>query len=162
MNTQEQPHPRQEAGRELRCLVLGLEPSEAGFASDTEFPRVYGVVADWHIGEHVATIVALRDGTASLYTTSTFGVIGGAAHEKVRLAAQECVRCAEKFVGSSLPAADTEYPRDGEILFYLLTYDGLRVCSASEEEIYEGQHPMGPFFGEVQNVLTELRFISQQ
>ena len=48
-----------------------------------EFPRVYGILVDWPIGEQTATIFSSSTGAASLYTTSTLSVftviLGGEA-----------------------------------------------------------------------------------
>ena len=65
-----------DAGKSLRLLVLNTKPEALGFVADADYPNIYGAIADWRIGDQVATIVALRDGTTSLYTTSTFGIIG--------------------------------------------------------------------------------------
>ncbi len=60
---------------------------ELGIEASDEFPLVYGVLLEFPVGDATATVVAMCDGNASLYTTSTFGVIGGFAHESVREAA---------------------------------------------------------------------------
>jgi hypothetical protein len=94
----------------LRDRVLTAPPQELGFVADAEFPDVYGVPVDWPIGDVVASILALRDGSASLYNTSTFGIIGGGGHALVRAAARSCVRVAADFLAQR-PAV-TDFPGD--------------------------------------------------
>jgi hypothetical protein len=74
------------AGRELRQMILNSPPEKFAKPSK-EFPRVYGVLMDWPIDKNTATVFSASDGAASLYTTSTFGIVGGEAHENVRKAA---------------------------------------------------------------------------
>jgi len=45
---------------------------------------VVAVLMDWPLGEHTATVLASAGGDASLYTTSTFGLLGGIGHASVR------------------------------------------------------------------------------
>jgi hypothetical protein len=147
---------------DLRQSVLTRPLSELGFSPDSEFPRVYGVVTDWDLVQAVATIVSLRDGTASLYTTSTFGVIGGQGHASVRQAAIKCVKLAEQFVDSSKPVTDFAYPKGGQVFFYLLTYEGMRLCVGDEAAIESGLDPARPLFTAAQDVLTELRLVAEK
>jgi hypothetical protein len=159
-----QPTPSSEEspGVGLRKMILTTPPQEVGLAPDHEFPRIYGVLTDWRIGEQIASIVALKDGTASLYTTSTFGIIGGQGHENVRQVATNYVQCADKYFESSKPVTDIPYPVDGEVNFYLLTYDGLRLCVGKQNLIDKGTDQTRALFEQAQNLLTELRIITQE
>jgi hypothetical protein len=145
------------SGRELRQMALSTSATELGLHADAEFPHVYGVLTEFHIGEEIATVVAMRDGTASLYTTSTFGIIGGHGHEAVRKAAVTCTKIAGPFLEDSQPTQDFEYPGAGSIRLYFLTYEGARLAEAGEGEIYRMQHKLTPIFAAAQSVLTELR-----
>src|SRR6186997_3038858 len=70
----------------LRTMMLTTPAAEAGFEPTESFPKVFGVVMDIAMsGGLTATVVSMYDGHASLYTTSTFGVLGGGiADEQVR------------------------------------------------------------------------------
>ncbi len=146
----------------LRQMILTTSIQELGFTADDDFPAVYGVLTDWSIGERTATIMSLRDGTASLYTTAEFGIIGGQGHERVRRAAARYVRTAEKFVESSNPVTEFAYPKSGQVFFYLLTYDGVRLVIANEAAIERGSAPTRPLFAAAQDVLTELRLTTER
>jgi hypothetical protein len=75
-------------GRALRQMMLTSAPEKSLTKPTAEFPRIYAVLTDWQIDEHIATIFSASTGDASLYTTSTFGIIGGQGHETVRNAAK--------------------------------------------------------------------------
>lgn len=155
----EETLPPEDAGKDLRNLILSMPAEKFSAKADRDFPRIYAVVIDWSIGEHIATIGCARDGWASLYTTSKFGVIGGEGHKQVRDAAIRCVKLADRYYDLSEPSVGFPYPTDGMIYFYLKTYDGLRVIKAPQEAVYEQHHRVTPLFAAAQDVLTELRQI---
>jgi len=159
---QSTPPSEESPGVGLRRMILTTPPEEVGLAPDQEFPKVYGVLTDWNLGDQVASIMAMKDGTASLYTTSTFGIIGGQGHENVRQAATNYVKCAGKYFESSTPTTDIPYPEYGKVNFYLLTYDGLRLCVGNQGSIDRGTDQTRALFEEAQNLLTELRIITQE
>ena len=148
--------------RALRVAFLSASPAALGFAPTREYPRVFGVAMDWPLGEHTATIVSALDGTASLYTTSTFGVIGGAGHEAVRIAAQRFVKAAEAHHGDAVPTNAYPYPTKDKIRFYLRTFDGVRVIEAETASAYSTSGKYSAFFRAGQAVVTELRKVTEQ
>ena len=150
-----------DAGKELRMMALSTPPSNLSFKPDKDYPKVYGVLVDWNIGDQVASILAMKDGTASLYTTSSFGIIGGQGHNRVRLAAEKCTRLAGKLYEKSNPVSNFNYPKQGQVYFYILTFNGTRVYVADENAIERGVDPTYPLFAAVQDLLTELRLITE-
>jgi hypothetical protein len=149
-------------GVSLRRMTLTSPPEELGFTADADFPTVYGVLTDWDIGGVTATVMSMRDGTASLYTTSTFGVIGSGAYESVRRAATRYVKVAERFAESGKPITEFDYPKSGQVFYYILTYDGVRLVVADERAIRSGSDPTRRLFAAAQDVLTELRLIDEK
>lgn len=149
------------AGRELRAMFLSTKADSLGIKPNTEYPRVFGVAMDWPIGEHIATLVSLSDGTASLYSTSTFGIIGGVGHASVKSAAQRFVKTADRYLSDTAVTTAHPYPGKENVRFYLLTFDGLRTIEAEAAPIYSGQGKFSPLFGDGQAVLTELRKVTE-
>jgi hypothetical protein len=149
--------PPEPAGAKLRDSVLRTPPGELGFVSDSQFPDIYGVLVDWSLGDVVASILALRDGSASLYTTSTFGVIGGGGHEAVRAAARHCVHVAADCLALSQAVTDFPLPTGDDAYLHLLTYAGVRRCVADLDDLSDGGDPASLLFEAAQEVLTQLR-----
>jgi hypothetical protein len=149
-------------GVALRRMVLTTPVEDLGFTADEEFPTVYGVLTEWDIDGVTVTIMSLRDGTASLYTTSTFGIIGGEGRESVRHAALGYVKTAEQFGKSGKPVTEFAYPKNGQVFYYLLTYNGVRLVVGEETAIGRGSDPTLPLFGAAQDVMTELRLITEK
>ncbi|MCA8986636.1 MAG: hypothetical protein KDA78_03290 [Planctomycetaceae bacterium] len=153
--------PNSNAMRELRLRMLTMTCSELGIEASSEYPRVYGVLMDFPISDHTATVVSLCDGNASLYTTSTFGVIGGFTHENVRSAAFEFVKAADNYYEQSTPSTDFSYPSPDITRFYLLTYDGVRMVEGEMDAVSSGHHMLSSLFMDGQTVLTQLRLITE-
>ena len=148
--------------RELRTKMLTTAPSGFGIAKSTDFPRVYGVLMDWPLGEQTITVVSLCDGNASLYTTSTFGIIGGVGHDSVRAAAARFVRAAEKHHNEAVVTREYPYPVGRHVRFYLVCFDGVRVIETDLDALTSGRDSRLDLWTEGQRVVTELRLVTEK
>jgi hypothetical protein len=154
--------PPDQMGRELRTMFLSTKPELLSIKPNIEYPRVFGVAMDWPIGEHIATLVSLSDGTASLYTTSTFGIIGGAGHASVKSAAQRFVKASDHYFSDTAVTTAHPYPGKERVRFFLLAFDGLRTVETEAAPIYSGSGKYSSLFGDGQAVLTELRKVTER
>jgi hypothetical protein len=143
-------------------MMLTTPPARTGEKPTKEFPRVYGILMDWPVGEQTATIFSSSSGAASLYTTSTFGIIGGEGHESVRIAAIDFVRGADRLFDSAIPTAEYPYPKAGQVRFYLLTFHGVRVLDTDLASIANHTSKYAELFDLGQAVLTELRLVTEK
>jgi hypothetical protein len=151
------------AMRELRIKMLTTPASEVGIQPSATYPRVYGVLMDWHFGEQTATVVSMADGHASVYTTTgTSGVIGGSGHESVRVAATAFVRAAQVHYDEGVPTTEYPYPAPGHTLFYLICFDGVRVIDTKTDAVADGTDKRSDLFIAGQRVLTELRSVTEK
>jgi hypothetical protein len=148
-------------GKELRRMALTLPADKIGFRPDDDYPKVYGVLVDWNLDDQTVSILAMRDGTASVYTTARFGLIGGQGHAKVRTAAEACTRVAARYHDQGVPVTDFPYPTQGKVNFYLLSYEGVRLSVGDEAAINRGTDPTLPLFAAAQEILTELRLAGE-
>ncbi|MGH7356315.1 MAG: hypothetical protein ACRELS_17295 [Candidatus Rokuibacteriota bacterium] len=85
----------------------------------------------------VATLVALADGTASLYFSNGGGVIGARQAEAPARAARQVVSTASGHLSLLAPAAQQPLPRRGHTRFYVLTAQGLLTAEATDAELKE-------------------------
>jgi hypothetical protein len=146
-----------QAGRDLRRMMLTTPPQDVGVSPTKEFPSVYGVLMDWPIGAQTATIFSTCLGSASLYTTSTFGIIGGEGHASVRAASVAFVKAAGRFYESAASTSEYPYPAGDRVRFYLLTFHGVRFLETGMAPVSAGTGAYAELFGLGQAVMTELR-----
>jgi hypothetical protein len=147
--------------REMRLKQLTMVPSEFGEKPTAEFPRVCAVIMDWPIEAATVTVVARTTGDASIYTTGTFGVLGGIGHEAVRTAARDCLKVAQQYHDEATPTKEFPYPASGRVRFYLVCYDGVRVIDADLAVLRRRGQKYSDLYEATQRVVTELRMITQ-
>lgn len=150
------------AMRALRMQILTTPASELGIEKSAKNTSVYGALLEFPIDKNTATVVALSDGNASLYTTSTFGVIGGIGHDNVRAAATAFVKAANEVHDDAVATLEYPYPASDRVRFYLLTHSGVRVIDTDLASIEAGRSKYTGLYGRGQDVLTQLRLTTQQ
>jgi len=145
--------------RQLRLQWLTKPPLRDTMCKDA---YIVAVLADWPLGDHVATVLASSFGDASLYTTSTFGVIGGVTHEAARKAALDFVQCAGRHFSLASPTTDYSYPSRQHIRFFFVTFAGVRSVSFPVTAVQVQSSPAFDLFAHAQQVVTELRLVTQK
>jgi len=157
------PPPGADAMRGLRNMMLTTQASGVGITPTETYPVVFGVVMDLPIsGGHTATVVSMCDGHASLYTTSTFGVLGGIGHESVRVAAMNFVKAAQSRYEEATATTDFPYPAPDRVRFYLLGFEGVRVIDAEIGSVQNRSDKRSEMWTAGQHVLTELRLVTEK
>jgi len=138
-------------------MALAIDPASLGLTASAP-DGVWGVVMDtalddddWH------SLVVLADGTASLYTSAAFGIIGAGAHAAVRVAAEALLAAAEQHLPLFGPGVDTAIPSRGRVTLRALTFSGPRVVSAPEEDLGNGRHQVSPVFYAAHEVIGRMR-----
>jgi hypothetical protein len=136
---------------------LELDPSAVGIEPSPELPRVFGLLMDTTYSNGTAAVVALADGTASLYTSSGGGLIGAGRFEPVRAAAVDLLRHVEGWLDLLGDDSSSTLPPIGHVTITALTYSGRRSVSATEDELVQSRHPAAPMFQAVHGVLAQMR-----
>lgn len=147
----------------LRMQVLTGTAEDLGIVLPEPGDTTWGVVADIGLKGGAATVVALRDGNASLYVGPSSGVIGGVGHDAVRDAAMAAVREAADAV--TLPAFEPgkpgPLPGENVVRIYVLTTGGLRETPEIPVALLlEKNHPLAPLFFRINDVITQLRLVA--
>jgi hypothetical protein len=112
--------------------------------------------------EAAASLVSLADDSASVYFSTGGGVIGGQAHDAVANAAKAFVQAAHRDLAKLKAPPDELLPKPGYVRFFVLTDEGKRFAEAEEQILGEGKHELSPLFYAGQEVITQLRLISQK
>lgn len=109
----------------------------------------------WH------RLVSLSDGTTSLWTSAEFGIIGGGAHEAVRVANRDLLELVNVHLDLFVPTTDTGMPSGGMVTLRAMTIDGQRAVTASEDDLGYGRHPASPVFHAAHDVISQLRMTGE-
>jgi hypothetical protein len=147
----------------LRNQILKLNREKIGLSAPAKPTEPWAAVMDWGVMNGTATVVAIADGTASIYLSSGGGSIGGGqSHDSIRKAAQKMVSVAAEFQ-PQMPATDTyPLPQSGQVTFYVLTDAGVFTASAPQEDLSSHRHPLGKLGDAAQEIITQYRLIQNK
>jgi hypothetical protein len=130
--------PSAETMREMRRLFLTQPPSTWGIQQTPEHSNVFAVLMEWLIGEVAVTVAVALDGTASVYTTSGMGMIGGDSDEVANREARALVAAAGGVLDEATPVSEFPYPGADRVQFYLRTFQDVRRLDAARESLVSG------------------------
>ena len=146
----------------LRANLLRAKPADFGLAATPELPRVWGAMMEMRIGSADVSLVAVAEGSTSLYFSTGGGVIGGGEHESVRAANRKLLGVIEKlfpaFVAREVPVPVL----NGAVSFAVFTYDGLRAARDTEERLRDRKSPLWPAYYIGQEIITALRLVTEK
>ena len=146
---------------DLRAMVFNLSPKEIGITPNSFHQRVWGIVMETGLRSGYYTLVALADGTTSLYYSTGGGIIGAGEHASVRAASTQFIESANSFAEHAKPVGSHPPPSQGNTVFYLLTFNGVLSYTAPEQALGEHRDSFSGLFYAGQAVITELRKLQQ-
>ncbi len=141
----------------MRQQVMQLTPDQLG--DEVAAGPLIALLMETGYPEAVATLVAVADGTTSLYFSNGGGVIGAGEHAPVSDANRRLLEVASPALSQLSEISDPSPPAEGLTQFVAVTRDGLRGAGAPEEELGEGQHALSQLFYAGQDVITQIRLV---
>ena len=140
----------------LRDELLHSTAQQVGV---TPVRGVWGVLMERGYAKGTATIIALADGTASMYLSTGGSVVGGKAYPPAHAAALKLCEQAAEFSKETVSAQDFPLPAKGRVRFYVLTTDGVRVAEGDilPHATDGGHEPLAPLLAAGDAVLEGLK-----
>ena len=161
MGNQETHSDPTETYEALRSQALEAE-SRGLIAADGTTPEIAGLVVDIPTGQgSYATLVALRDGTSSLYLSTGGGVIGAGFHEPVRAAVSALLIALGEYLPEWPLDDDTRHPLADRVKFFALTSAGRRMREVPESAFWgRERHELTPLIAKVRALVGAVRAVS--
>ena len=150
------PDPK-ETMRGLREQALTRSASQLGLSPLPDRAHVFGILMETGYAEGVASLVALAEGSTSLYFSNGGGIIGAGEHASVRRALPPFFAAAEAHLTSFTPATSTPLPDQGRVRFYLRTFEGTLTAEADEQDLGHMKHDLSPVFHAGHAVIAAMR-----
>ena len=143
----------------MRQQVLELDGDALG---ELKSKPVWAVLMETGYPEAAFTLVAVVDGTASLYFSNGGGIIGAGEHDQVRRTALSLVDRGEKF-WSHMKQVDA-FPNvsPGNTTFYLVTPRGIFSHTAKEDDLGEGRDKLSELFHQGHALIAQMRTADDQ
>lgn len=139
--------------RNLREKVFAVRPGELGLPEDGPF----AALMETGYPAAAVSLVAIAEGTTSLYFSNGGGVIGAGEHAPVRDASARFLADLAAASDRLEPTAAHPLPAPGQVRFYLLSANGIRTAEAAEEELGDGGHALSPVFYAAHAVIAAVR-----
>ncbi len=143
---------------EMRQRVLSLTADKVG--QKPEEP-ITALLMETGCREAVVSLVAVIDGTVSIYFSNGGGIIGVGQNESVRRAALGFLGTAHRMSAELKPAAETPLPEVGRTKFYLLGREGLLSGDFREDDLGKGLEKISPPFHAGHNLIAQIRLVEQ-
>lgn len=145
----------------LRAHVLALDPSSVGIRPTPNLPRVWLALMEMTFGEGSASLVALADGSTSLYTSMGGGVIGAGEHEVVAAATRHFLEVLDRLLEHLESTSSFALPAAGHVRFQVRTYEGDFTADGLENDLGEGRHPLSEAFFAGHEAIARMREIEE-
>jgi hypothetical protein len=157
----ETPEPAQ-VYLQLRERILTLDPAEVGYHSSPVLPHVWGVVMETGYPVGYATLVALADGTTSLYYSTGGGMLGSGEYTPIAESSRALIAEAEFHLEQIPPTSDFQLPQVGQVRIILLTFTGIHGEAVPEKTLATGEHPLSTLFTRARETMEQLRLLAEK
>ena len=142
----------------LRTQALSLDPASIVVPTGEPWHGAAMAVMELAVEKGTASVVAVADGSVSLYLSTGGGVIGAGGHASVRDAAGRFRLLAGELRGAMAVAVDGfPLPEAGEVRFHVTTGEERYSSAAPESALRSGRHPLAQLYAAGQDLLTEIR-----
>lgn len=145
----------------LRNMVFSTKPDSIRIKLKVP-GEVWGVVMETGYPKAVASLVALADGTVSLYFSNGGGIIGLGPHPGPHLSAQSLLASSQQFSTQMQPAKNYPLPKTSYTRFYPLTGEGVRTVEAKDDDLANNLHALSPLFYKGHELISEVRAVDQR
>lgn len=150
-----------EAYSGLRGMLLSTTPDRIGIKLK-EPGEVWGVVMETGYPTAVVSLVALADGTVSLYYSNGGGILGLGLHAGPRRAAQTFLASSQQYAEHAQPSGSHPLPHPSYTRFYLLTGKGVLTTEAKEDDLGNNRHLLSPLFNKGHELILEALAVDQK
>ena len=141
----------------LRDRLLASSAAELGLGSAAAGGRVWAAFLELGYPGAVVTLVALADGTTSLYFSNGGGLIGAGGHQAVEDASRLFLSSAESMVHALEPVSSTPLPELGRVRFYVRAGEAMLGAEAGEADLAGTRHDLAPLYHAGHGVITAIR-----
>lgn len=139
----------------LRGQALKASRAQLGLLPGSSKTDPWGLVMDWNIRRNKVTVVAIVDGSASIYTSAGGGMIGGGqSSESVRQAAKRAVEAAAEVLPQARHVTKFPLPAGNEVQFFIMTDSGVFAANAQKDALRDGTSSLSRLGNAMQQVIS--------
>jgi hypothetical protein len=147
--------------QELRSRAFGVDPASVRTEPGEPWNGATVAAMELALDGATATILAVADGTVSMYLSTGGGVIGAGEHVAVRAEGRRFRSVLADARSSLTPTAEFPLPVPGQVRFHAVLGPDRATAVASETLLRGGRHPLSPLYAAGQDLLTEIRLATE-
>lgn len=153
---QENPYPG------LREMAFSTSPEQLNIVFQDNELAVYGVIAEWNMGDATITLVAYATGDTSLYLSSGGIFIGAGQHTDVNELVKSFVQFSNTMLENASHDESNSMPVGDEIKFHFKTNKGKYVVIDRMSNIESRTTQNAKYFDAINQVITAIRIKSEK
>ena len=123
---------------------------------------VWGVLMESGYDKAVVTLVAIADGTVSLYFSNGGGFIGMGGHDGPLQAAKRLLQSAPAFEQFCQTTTSYPLPEPSRTRFFILKDAGVLTTEAETNELGHNRHSMSPLFHIAHELIAQIRLMDEK
>jgi hypothetical protein len=147
---------------DLRDRILKGTRDQFGLGEPPVKMPVWAVLMETGFKEGSYTLVAMFDGSSSIYFSNGGGIIGGGGDDIARRAAIDFVRLTNLNRDHAKKTKEFPLPTDGLTTFYLIYDDEVHTAMIKEQDLGRNLHALSPLFHAGHILIAELRILSEK
>ena len=136
----------------LRSQILTITADQI----ETQSP-VLAVLMETGYPEAVVTLVAVADGSSSLYFSNGGGIIGAGEYKQVHQSSIDLVKITAKYHDKFSPTEKYPLPEIGYTRFYVVTTSGVLTAEVLEDDLGNEKHDLSPVFFQGHQLIAYIR-----
>jgi hypothetical protein len=110
----------------------------------------------------ISTLVALADGTVSLYFSTGGGFIGLGGREEPKRVSEELLEISSKYLSGCAKTTEYPMPKRGETIFYFFTFEGKYFVANKEAIMKNKYNSLFPLFYKAQELIATIRKVDEE
>jgi hypothetical protein len=143
--------------KNLRSMALSYDATTISVPDGEPWSGAHVALMEIGWPSATVTILAIADGSVSVYFSTGAAVIGAGEHAAVRGVAERFRTVVAESRGLLQRTEDFPLPDLGQVRFHLRGVDGAYSGVAPEAVLQAGRHPLSPLYDAGQDLLTEIR-----
>ena len=122
----------------------------------------FAIIMETGLEDACYSLVAVVDGSTSLYFSGGGGIIGGGQNPEGAAASKAFLDFSKRFDGQLTSTTQFPLPRPGMTRFYIIRKDAVLTGEFKEEDLGNEKLPLSPLFHKGHELISMIRLIEEK
>ena len=146
----------------LRQNIINLSDSKEAEANRLKNGETIAILMETGLDDAFYTLVAVNDGTSSLYFSNGGGILGSGEYPQVAKVARELLSESEKYKSHFSITENHPYPKPQFTRFYIIKRGSVLTAEFKENDLGNNKLPVSPLFHKGHELISMIRIASEK